>query len=75
MSIDAFADCITNGFGGFSCGPAEAPEAIPNWTRVRAAFPLISLKGLGEAILRLSWRLRSRSVLDLWVGDGQQRLN
>ena len=38
MSIDAFADCITTASEIFRADPRGA-EAIPNWTRVRAAFP------------------------------------
>ena len=38
MSIDAFADCITTAADIFRADPRGA-EAIPNWTRVRAAFP------------------------------------
>ena len=38
MSIDAFADCITTASEVFRADPRGA-EAIPNWTRVRAAFP------------------------------------
>jgi len=38
MSIDAFADCITSASEIFRADPRGA-EAIPNWTRVRAAFP------------------------------------
>ena len=38
MSIDAFADCITTASEIFRAAPRGA-EAIPNWTRVRAAFP------------------------------------
>ena len=38
MSIDAFADCITTASEIFRADPKGA-DAIPNWTRVRAAFP------------------------------------
>lgn len=38
IAIDAFADCITTAAGLFRSDPNGA-EAIPNWTRVRAAFP------------------------------------
>ena len=37
-AIDAFADCITTAAVLFRDDPNGA-EAIPNWTRVRAAFP------------------------------------
>jgi glucosyl-3-phosphoglycerate synthase len=37
-AIDAFADCITTAASLFREDPNGA-EAIPNWTRVRAAFP------------------------------------
>ena len=37
-AIDAFADCITRAAEIFRDDPNGA-EAIPNWTRVRAAFP------------------------------------
>jgi len=37
-TIDAFADCITRAADLFREDPNGA-EAIPNWTRVRAAFP------------------------------------
>jgi glucosyl-3-phosphoglycerate synthase len=37
-AIDAFADCITTAAKLFREDPNGA-EAIPNWTRVRAAFP------------------------------------
>lgn len=37
-AIDAFADCITTAADLFRDDPNGA-EAIPNWTRVRAAFP------------------------------------
>lgn len=37
-TIDAFADCITTSAKIFRKDPNGA-EAIPNWTRVRAAFP------------------------------------
>jgi len=37
-SIDAFAECITNASQLFHADP-RGMEAIPNWTRVRAAFP------------------------------------
>jgi glucosyl-3-phosphoglycerate synthase len=37
-AIDAFAQCITTAAGVFREDPNGA-EAIPNWTRVRAAFP------------------------------------
>ncbi|MCH1441850.1 MAG: glycosyl transferase, partial [Rubripirellula sp.] len=38
ISIDAFADCITTASEIFRADP-KGVEAIPNWTRVRAAFP------------------------------------
>lgn len=38
LAIDAFADCITTAAEVFRQDPNGA-EAIPNWTRVRAAFP------------------------------------
>ena len=37
-AIDAFAACITTAGDVFRKDPNGA-EAIPNWTRVRAAFP------------------------------------
>ena len=37
-AIDAFAHCITTAAEQFRNDPSGA-EAIPNWTRVRAAFP------------------------------------
>ena len=37
-SIDAFAECITSASQLFHADP-RGMEAIPNWTRVRAAFP------------------------------------
>ena len=37
-AIDAFAECITTAAALFRDDPNGA-EAIPNWTRVRAAFP------------------------------------
>ncbi len=37
-AIDAFADCISRAADEFREDPNGA-EAIPNWTRVRAAFP------------------------------------
>jgi glucosyl-3-phosphoglycerate synthase len=37
-AIDAFADCITSAADLFRDDP-NGTEAIPNWTRVRAAFP------------------------------------
>ncbi len=37
-AVDAFADCITTAAEIFRKDPNGA-EAIPNWTRVRAAFP------------------------------------
>lgn len=37
-AIDAFAECITTAAQEFHGNPNGA-EAIPNWTRVRAAFP------------------------------------
>jgi glucosyl-3-phosphoglycerate synthase len=43
MSIDAFADCITTASEIFRADPRGA-EAIPNWTRVRAAFPKFTHK-------------------------------
>ena len=43
MSIDAFADCITTASEIFRADPRGA-EAIPNWTRVRAAFPQFTHK-------------------------------
>lgn len=36
--IDAFASCVTTSAEAFQSDPNGA-EAIPNWTRVRAAFP------------------------------------
>jgi len=36
--IDAFASCVTTSAEMFRADPNGA-EAIPNWTRVRAAFP------------------------------------
>ena len=36
--IDAFASCVTTSSEAFQSDPNGA-EAIPNWTRVRAAFP------------------------------------
>ena len=41
IAIDAFADCITTAAELFRQDPNGA-EAIPNWTRVRAAFPELS---------------------------------
>ena len=41
IAIDAFADCITTAADLFRDDPRGA-EAIPNWTRVRAAFPSFS---------------------------------
>ena len=38
IAIDAFAECITTAAEIFRADPGGA-EAIPNWTRVRAAFP------------------------------------
>lgn len=38
MSIEAFADCITAASEIFRADPSGV-AAIPNWTRVRAAFP------------------------------------
>jgi glucosyl-3-phosphoglycerate synthase len=38
LAIDGFADCITKAADVFRNDPGGA-EAIPNWTRVRAAFP------------------------------------
>jgi len=38
ISIDAFAECITTASEVFRADP-RGTEAIPNWTRVRAAFP------------------------------------
>jgi glucosyl-3-phosphoglycerate synthase len=38
IAIDAFADCITTAAAIFREDPNGA-QAIPNWTRVRAAFP------------------------------------
>lgn len=43
MSIDAFADCITTASELFRADP-RGVEAIPNWTRVRAAFPEFTYK-------------------------------
>ena len=43
MSIDAFADCITTASEIFRADPRGA-AAIPNWTRVRAAFPQFTHK-------------------------------
>ena len=37
-AIDAFAHCVTTAAEEFRRDPNGA-EAIPNWTRVRAAFP------------------------------------
>ncbi len=37
-AIDAFAECVTTAADVFRADPNGA-EAIPNWTRVRAAFP------------------------------------
>ena len=38
MSIEAFANCITTASEVFQADPSGV-AAIPNWTRVRAAFP------------------------------------
>lgn len=40
-TIDAFADCITSAAELYRTDPSGA-GAIPNWTRVRAAFPDLS---------------------------------
>ena len=41
IAIDAFADCITTAAELFHQDPNGA-QAIPNWTRVRAAFPKLT---------------------------------
>ncbi|MCG8653640.1 MAG: glycosyl transferase [Pirellulales bacterium] len=47
-AIDAFAACVTSAADVFRADPNGA-EAIPNWTRVRAAFPDFAKRLRGTA--------------------------
>ena len=38
VAVDAFAECVTTAAEVFRADP-NGGQAIPNWTRVRAAFP------------------------------------